>query len=262
MGESGLKRLEHGNATITGVQHTPAGWVIVAGTQFNAVKFNEGFRDTTALRTLNTTTGEMGGPVLKMTGPLSFLFGKLGWAREEFMASRPYFSVSTTGNMYATPGNQYAIRILTAGDSAAHEVRGDVERIPVTDADFQRDLEKERSKYGKRPPLGGDEDGFFELLYDLAPKAGHAPFRPVLGRIRANSDGRFIVERLDLDPDPHASGDPATWDVIGVDGRIEGRFVAPPRVAPLLFRRENVFATATDLDGVQSVVRYRLVKGG
>jgi hypothetical protein len=49
------------------------------------------------------------------------------------------------------------------------------------------------------------------------------------------------------------------YDVFDPDGSYRGRVALPLDVAPLIFRRNEIWCSAEDADGAPYVVRYRIV---
>jgi hypothetical protein len=82
--------------------------------------------------------------------------------------------------------------------------------------------------------------------------------RPVLGPIVGSSDGRLLVERADLDPQPFDDTIASTWDLIN-DGVVEGRVMTPGGFRVLWFGVDEIWGTETDEFGVPYVVGYRII---
>jgi hypothetical protein len=140
---------------------------------------------------------------------------------------------------------------------SVREVTGEVKRVPVTEAQFRASVDSEIAA-GVKKGLRGETGEFVQMLRTDGGRAGHLEFRPIFGRLIISPEGRFLAERVDLDPHPLANGDSATWDVFGNDGKIQGRLVTGPRLRPRAFEGDYLFAVLLDENDVPCVVKYRL----
>ena len=241
------------------IRHTAAGWMAITNSQFYDTPPGVPYRDTLAAMTLSAATGARSAGRAKFAGPVNYLFGDLGWLRQEYMGSMPRMAINGKGEFFGTPGSDYKIWVFAPDGTVIRYITGKVNRARVTDAEHKAELATELAKYTPKGPVREGEDlSLYHMLKDDAPKEGHAEFRPVLGRLFAADDGSLIVERLHMaSAQEHA--DSTRWDLLGADGRIRGYLLTPPSIRPRIFTGDAIYANMRDDDNVDSAVKLRLI---
>jgi hypothetical protein len=153
------------------------------------------------------------------------------------------------------------VSVLNPDGTARRRVIAEVEHIPVTPADMDEYLDRRRAAAGPSPV--GEGAQFIDEVSALYPAVPMIPFRPIPGRIFPAPSGRFLVERVDLGPEPNEEWEGGTtWDLFDADGRIEGRITTPPSITFLRLTDEGLYTITRDELDVQHLVRYRLVVEG
>ncbi len=218
------------------------------------------FRNTLLARSLDPSVPAFSDPVLTLDGQEVYLIGDASWAQEPLFAPDPRIAPSPNGEFFVTGGDDYRIDVVAADGSPVRSIRHAVERIAVTQADFD-----ESQRIITEPLRAGTAVGersewlnAFDHDYPELPRPG---FRPVVGRLLPAPDGSLLVERLDLDTQPFVDGDASVWDYLGPDGAIRGRVTVPERATPQRFTGAWLYGIEMDENDVQSVVRWRLAAG-
>ena len=112
-----------------------------------------------------------------------------------------------------------------------------------------------------------------DLDLDVEPLPNHKPF---FRELRTGDDGRIWVyryaaadKRTDIEPIPGLPDrplltwrEPASFDVFEPDGTFLGSMTLTHDFQPLAFRGEHIWGAHVDADGVERVVRLRVVPGG
>jgi len=252
------RMLSEGELYSSGVRAAAGAWVRTVSNTFGSGELNVLFQDTTRVYASTASMTEFGPEVLAYPNTIGMLAGELGFLFEPFYASRPVLSVGGDGNLYYSPGDEYRVDILDAATGA--EQRRIVARatpIPVTDAMVQEAWRREQERLDD--PRPGSETEMVAKVAHLRLDLPVPEARSFVGRLLPSPDGALLVDRDDLDPDPLESGDPTTWDVLGPDGTLEGRFATAPNVSVVGYDRGRVLAVERDDLGVQYVVVYRLI---
>ena len=262
-----FQRLQRMNA----LQWTRAGWMVGVPVSGMSSRDREQrptrgvipkpYSDTTIVLALDPGTGAMGKPIIRIVGQPTYILGEEGFLQTPFMAPAPSFSISAIGATYVTAGDDYIVDVYSADGVLTRRIEGRVERIPVTNEDFDRWQALELAPYKGRP-LEGEAKLIVEILRNDHPRLPRAAVRPVVGRLLANDDGSFLLERLDLDPNPFESGDGIVWDFIDANGRIAGRLSTPENAVVYRFAGDRVYARVRGEMDVATVVRYRMTPAG
>jgi hypothetical protein len=136
-------------------------------------------------------------------------------------------------------------------------------------------------------PVGGEEhaewEAFRQTLVERARARGadteYEPIpgvKPVFRQLYVGEGGRIWVfryvaaeKRDDIEPLPDRPErplltwrEPWTYDVFDPDGTFLGSVVVPEGLQPFVFRGEQIWGSLTDDDGVERVVRLRVVPEG
>lgn len=182
------------------------------------------------------------------------------WSASPVLSSHPRHAVGGDGRIYLHPGARHAIEVRSHDGTLEKRILGEVDQIPVTDVDFEegiRWLVRESRDAFEESNSESELNSRLDAIERTARWAGRANYRPVLGRMWASRDGRILVERLDLAPDPFASTGRKRWDVLGLDGRVAGKLETPAGLTVRAFEWPHVYATRL-VDGQPEAVRLRI----
>ena len=174
--------------------------------------------------------------------------------RQKFMAFYPTFGVASDGGIYANELGGYAINVRSSSGNALHRIIGEVDRIPVTDAEFRTYLNESLTRARKDRHEGADAA---KELLDHGEWIGKEDFRSVLGQMFASRGGRVMARRLDLE---HLAKDATQtiWDVISVSDGLLGRLNLPASERIAAFEWPYLYTRVTKPKGY-AAVRYRMV---
>lgn len=136
-------------------------------------------------------------------------------------------------------------------------------------------------------PVGGEEHAEWEAFRQTLVERARARSRdteyepipevkPFFRRLYVGDDGRIWIfryvaaeKRDDIEPLPDRPErplltwrEPWTYDVFDPDGTFLGAVVVPEGLQPYVFRGEQIWGSLTDDDGVERVVRLRVVPEG
>lgn len=213
-------------------------------------------RDTVRVWPFDPATGEVGDPVVEVPGERRWSVPN-GRLAGRWLTHAPHAAVGPNGRLYVTDGTAYAVTVHAADGRVVRRVRADLEPPPVSADAVEAAVERTRAYYDS---LGGGfvalADAFEQAQRELGPAEG----RPMTGRLVVAPDGSFLLERRDLDPDPHmrSSGDATTWDHIDREGRVIGRVVLAAGVRLQAFTGTHILTVERDELGVSYAVRYAL----
>ena len=187
--------------------------------------------------------------------------------RSPALSAVPRHAVGGDGRIYAHTGAEYVIEVRSHEGTLERRIVGEVDRIAVTEEDFEESVRREmkalRDRMGGMRDLTEETSGVSEpdSILDIVQRGlrwvGRSDFRPVLGSMFASEDGSVVVHRLDLADDPLAVGGAAKWDVIGPEGRILGRLATPPGITVRAFEWPYIYATRRRTGG-DWVARFKV----
>jgi len=183
------------------------------------------------------------------------------------------------GDIFAFPTETHSVRspfgYLVTGRNDAYDIevrhpegtihlRRDVEPAPV-DSDEQAEWEAFRQSLVERAQAR-DRDTRYEPIPDV---------KPFFRRFWVGDDGRIWVfryvtayKRDDIEPLPERPErplltwrEPWTYDVFEPDGTFLGSVAVPETLVPFVFRGDRIWGALADEEGVERVVRLRVVPG-
>lgn len=166
---------------------------------------------------------------------------------------------------YAVTGRNDEYDIELRKPEGTVHLRRDIERPPLAAEEqaqwqaFRRGLEERTAASGR--------DTRFEPIPDT---------KPYFRQIHVGEEGRIwifryvdAIERDDIEPVPERPDrplltwrEPWTYDVFEPDGTFLGSVVVPETFRPLVFRGETIWGALIDENGVEQVVRLRVVPEG
>lgn len=227
---------------------------------------------------VETAFGERSGPCYDSTLVLSFLpaGGEVrrilsyptapryqsdhGWISSPVLSSHPRHAVGGDSRVYVHPGARYVIEVRTHEGTLEKRIVGEVDRIAVTDEDFEEGIKRTVQNSRDAYEESNSESALNSMLADIEQNvrwAGKADYRPVLGAMWASRDGSILVERLDLIPDPFSGEKKKQWDILGPDGRVAGKLDTPAGLTVRAFEWPFIYATRL-VDGQLKAVRFRI----
>ncbi|MEX2282607.1 MAG: hypothetical protein WEE89_08995 [Gemmatimonadota bacterium] len=174
-----------------------------------------------------------------------------------FMRFNPTFAVASDATIYTNDVGGFAINARSASGIALHRITGDVDRIPVTDAEMQANL-KEAIERGRKGSQEGKD--YAKELVDHGAWVGREEFRPVLGEMFASRGGRVMVRRIDIES---ISQNPkqSVWDLVSVSQGLIGRLTLPIDERVEAFEWPFLYTRLGSEHG-RAVLRYRLIVDG
>ncbi|MEX0907742.1 MAG: hypothetical protein WD054_05380, partial [Gemmatimonadota bacterium] len=248
-------------SNVAAVVRTPDGWLAAQQEGLTGQsRDNPGpYRDTTTIRRFHLSSS-ISEPIARFAGRETYLLGEIGFYIYPFRAPVPQVVIGRDARIYFTGGDKYRIDVHAfdgsgSGDGApgptlVRRITGEVDRVPMTDAEYEADYRAQLARYEDRRPLQGEAAMAHAMLVNEYPSVPGAQFVPVVGRMLVDEDGRILLERLDLEP--------VAWDLLAADGRIAGRVRLPYPFTPRRLTPRHLYGVLRDELDVQYVVRYRL----
>jgi hypothetical protein len=153
--------------------------------------------------------------------------------RSALFSAEPQHAIAPDGRVLTHGGATYSLAWWRLADRMLTEaLDGDVDLQPTSDADMDSAFERQIAELRARAVTSTEARRRLGLQNE-ARKLGRAAHWPVLGQILVSPDGRVILERLDIGKaDPRSK---RSWDLLGTDHRIEGRFLTPSEERALAF---------------------------
>lgn len=252
-----------GLLSVTNAAWSESGWIVTERIQGDYSSAREGrvpANDTILARRFDPATGIFEEPFASVEGPDTHLLGEVAM-RRKLLAPDIEYTIGGNGRFFVSRSGDYEIEIWRSDGAREASVTHPVDRIPVTDDVMQAEIDRQLARLDSlNRPLEGELGRVYDMWKNDIRALGHADFRPVIGYLIADPDGRLLALRSDKDPRPFESGDESPWDVIAADGEVEGRFVAEPGVRLFTYDHPFVYGTTTDDLDVISVVRWRIVE--
>jgi hypothetical protein len=229
---------------------TPHSWLLGTSSIASSPHSRRGTkRDTLRIVPVDLTNGSVGVPVVEAPSGLLRDIPGMDGAVAQWNGPQAEAAMRRDGEIYVVDGSEYRIDVYSPSGQFSKSIRAAVKRIPVRGEDFEAGLA------GMRSTLG------FNEIKEL----GYPEVRPVSGRLFVAPSGRLIMNRRDLSSIPmwgERSPFWETWDLLGSNGRVLGRFTTDQRILPEVLTDERLYAIVRDELDVQYVVRYRIVGPG
>lgn len=180
-----------------------------------------------------------------------------------FFSPEAVWALADDGRLFFGLSHDYRIEVYGTGGALERVVTRPFQRTPVRQAD--RDalltaLDRVWREAGVPPPV----------LEQLRSGVRFAEFLPAFAQILGGPDRSLWVQAIEapsrLSAEERETFDPsldmggAKWDVFDAHGRYLGVVTLPPRVTPVRFAGQKIYAVARDELGLQYVVRLRVVK--
>lgn len=246
-----------GNEIIPLLEHSAAGWI--AGRSVTTPATDPArrlTRDTFRVWPVDVANGEVLDPIVEVPGRPRVYWEDLDRSTTPWLGPEPTAAVRWTGDVYVTDGAGYAIQVFSPSGALRRTIRADAAPVEISDREFEAGVRTVVEYYdsGGLPPEWG------RRFAEAAEAGGRPEARPVPGRLLVAPNGRMLLERRDLDPDPSvlANPDTSSWDLLRPSGRIAGRLRLPPRTLVAELADEHLYLIERDELDVQYIVRYRL----
>ena len=172
----------------------------------------------------------------------------MGQSRGQWLGPEVAAAVRANGEIYLVRGDEYEIDVLSPEGRLVRRIRASVERTPVDARDLEDWIQSSRYSFG--------DDEVREL--------GPPDLKPIAGRLLVAPSGRLLMNRRDLsslrNADPETFFE--TWDLVGANGRVEGRFNVDASTYLRVLTDSMVYAIVRDALDVQYIVGYRIVPTG
>ena len=244
-----------GLLSVRDARWTEQGFTIVEE-RAGILRRQERFVDTMYTWRFDPSSGALDGPLWKVVEPDRFIVG-VG-VLSEMYAHRPPVGLAHDGNVLIAPTSAYEVSVALSDGALGRTIgRSDVERIAVTDAMSEAEIDRQVAWYEES--AGPDANTRLRDMWNESRSLGHAEYRPIVGSIMTDRAGWMLVMRSDLDPRPFEQDDATPWDVFRPDGDFQGQFRAEPGVRLLTMDYPYVYGTALDELDITYVIRYEIV---
>lgn len=246
-----------GNEIIPVLEHSAAGWMAGRSVTTPATDPSRRLtRDTFRVWPVDVANGEVLDPVVEMPGRPRVYWEDLDRSDTQWLSPEPTAAVRPNGEIYVTDGTGYEIHVVSPSSELLRSIRADAVPVRISDAEFEEGVRKVVEYYDSAglPPAWG------RRFAEAAEAGGRPEIRPVPGRLFVAPNGRMLLQRRDLDPDPspYATQDSSTWDLLRPSGRIDGRLQLPAHTLVSELTDDYLYVIERDELDVQYVVRYRL----
>jgi hypothetical protein len=231
-----------------------AAWITALG---ESMPRGQPFRETVSIRPFDRLNGTLDDEVFSYAMPERRLSrGEIPFSVQPYFQANPVTHIGADGSIDYTPGGTYHIeRYETPSGRLTRRITADPAPAPIGASLLDRAAETERASFRDAPT--GTESALYLPVIDERKALGVADNLPVLGRMHGSAGGWLLVERLDLDPDPVASGDATTWDLFGPDGLLAGRLALGGDQRILALTDDGFLGVDRDELDVEAFVKYR-----